>query len=114
MRGTPLGHGLHFIPFGIIPAYAGNTRVSVLRFLDVRDHPRVCGEHAILLVATCAVAGSSPRMRGTPFFHAPSFLSSGIIPAYAGNTWFARISDGDGQDHPRVCGEHMTLRLKHG
>ena len=30
---------------GIIPAYAGNTRIVSFRFPKTWDHPRVCGEH---------------------------------------------------------------------
>ena len=65
MRGTPGrkrdGTGTR----GIIPAYAGNTpRNSRLRTV-CRDHPRVCGEHTYHVDAPEAIAGSSPRMRGT-------------------------------------------------
>ena len=52
----------------------------------VRDHPRVCGEHRLGVLAV--------------------LIMSGIIPAYAGNT---SIDGRIGQkywDHPRVCGEH--------
>ena len=45
MRGTrsigrTVGRG-----FGIIPAYAGNTRLPVIVDFVGGDHPRVCGEH---------------------------------------------------------------------
>ena len=45
-------------------------------------------------------------MRGTQLRLLRSFSTSGIIPAYAGNTCvFACVCGGHG-DHPRVCGEH--------
>ena len=51
MRGTLGGHCLRFVPFGIIPAYAGNTTLLTSRTFATWDHPRVCGEHC---VPTCA------------------------------------------------------------
>ena len=30
---------------GIIPAYAGNTKTTTQEVIEMRDHPRVCGEH---------------------------------------------------------------------
>ena len=47
MRGTPqqIQHGVRGL--GIIPAYAGNTRTHCSQPKEVRDHPRVCGEHTL-------------------------------------------------------------------
>ena len=112
----------------IIPAYAGNTRAVV--------HPPT------------ALVGSSPHTRGTPARTPRACMSSrdhprirgehfklavaiqqreGIIPAYAGNTWWlvpapftnwgssphtrgTHNSHGSGppvpKDHPRIRGEH--------
>ena len=46
MRGTPKWMVLHVLPYGIIPAYAGNTYSGCAAFTSKRDHPRVCGEHS--------------------------------------------------------------------
>ena len=54
--------------------------------LGTRDHPRVCGEHVSREAVIHVLRGSSPRMRGAPFF---SLTDPGARP-----------------DHPRVCGEH--------
>ena len=52
--------------------------------------------------------GSSPRMRGTRSLRSTTAVSSGIIPAYAGNTQlFVHVCELHG-DHPRVCGEHAV------
>ena len=72
--------------FGIIPAYAGNTHVCAAAIGTLRDHPRVCGEHPGCEAVALALAGSSPRMRGTHFQRARPRRTAGIIPAYAGNT----------------------------
>ena len=106
MRGTPHDVFVGECHIGIIPAYAGNTFRPVMVGVRPRDHPRVCGEHALLANANAEPLGSSPRMRGTQSSSAKSDYRRGIIPAYAGNTnsFFARIEYA--RDHPRVCGEH--------
>ena len=102
MRGT-LGHVHQWLPqlgiipayagntdervrSGIIPAYAGNTWQTLRVESSARDHPRVCGEHMYEADVMKPSPGSSPRMRGTLVLNISLFLSTGIIPAYAGNT----------------------------
>ena len=66
MRGTPrLSLGSH-LRLGIIPAYAGNTRLFRTDDGYWWDHPRVCGEHMAHGTDSRLHPGSSPRMRGTP------------------------------------------------
>ena len=56
-----------------------------------------------------STTGSSPRMRGTPLRDVALLGMLGIIPAYAGNTyWWFAYSQAAG-DHPRVCGEHFLV-----
>ena len=50
---------------GIIPACAGNTSRPASRWSWGRDHPRVCGEHEIMVSCLTILLGSSPRVRGT-------------------------------------------------
>ena len=50
-------------------------------------------------------------MRGTPVSYHPYSGGHGIIPAYAGNTWYHQFSYLHGRDHPRVCGEHLPLTV---
>ena len=111
MRGTHVGCGAYVRPPGIIPAYAGNTPLPARKPRRRRDHPRVCGEHVSCSAITEPVAGSSPRMRGTPFCQNWLRLGYGIIPAYAGNTSPAHPAAAEAWDHPRVCGEHAKLLL---
>ena len=49
MRGARSLFGQNRTQIGIIPAYAGSTMLSAYRTGDVRDHPRVCGEHSSAL-----------------------------------------------------------------
>ena len=65
MRGTLGFHVIVFHNAGIIPAYAGNTQMSAITGLPMRDHPRVCGEHMSRRSVQPRWGGSSPRMRGT-------------------------------------------------
>ena len=106
MRGTLKRNAAIRSAQGIIPAYAGNTMALSLATMDWRDHPRVCGEHVFLERVPAGVAGSSPRMRGTPSWKNMEGEGLRIIPAYAGNTFdWPWLMDWT-RDHPRVCGEH--------
>ena len=109
MRGTPNPAILLGSSRGIIPAYAGNTKPYKCRSVMMWDHPRVCGEHEFAVMALVAVLGSSPRMRGTQNISARQCLRRGIIPAYAGNTFSDLRFELGEEDHPRVCGEHISI-----
>ena len=50
MRGARALYKLVNYPQGIIPAYAGSTPSSRPECLSPRDHPRVCGEHLLLVL----------------------------------------------------------------
>ena len=86
MRGTlaDIRHSLR--QTGIIPAYAGNTFYGVGNYIELGDHPRVCGEHRLRDITAPNRLGSSPRMRGTHGWVPRRHRFDGIIPAYAGNT----------------------------
>ena len=107
MRGTPPGIGICANSTGIIPAYAGNTRLPRRSCAGLWDHPRVCGEHTLSNRISSGLRGSSPRMRGTPIGCARWRNTNGIIPAYAGNTRTSNHRTCGAWDHPRVCGEHL-------
>ena len=108
MRGT-LDRDIGIIASrGIIPAYAGNTEHAAHQRHQLRDHPRVCGEHVSVGFVSSVKSGSSPRMRGTPQSTVNNAIQGGIIPAYAGNTTCHQSPQPWRRDHPRVCGEHPT------
>ncbi len=89
MRGTPVAAACASTALGLIPAYAGNTRIRLEGGVSSRAHPRVCGEHAAPSGFFSRSWGSSPRMRGT---HRPR-----------GRQVHDRLA------HPRVCGEHTPM-----
>ena len=109
VRGTPLKMRPSALVQGIIPACAGNTGMSRPDRLLPEDHPRVCGEHARLLLRCAYIWGSSPRVRGTPCSGEIARTLGGIIPACAGNTRLSSKFPAPVRDHPRVCGEHEML-----
>ena len=112
MRGTPAADSASGALRGIIPAYAGNTGAHLVPRVSVRDHPRVCGEHLTMVSYCVSVAGSSPRMRGTPYRLNFVYVVAGIIPAYAGNTrrpWAS--SAGRKGSSPRMRGTHEIPAL---
>ena len=112
MRGTLLRHRWLLRFSGIIPAYAGNTPMSLFPWSRNRDHPRVCGEHLCVYSPAVRRAGSSPRMRGTLRRGDRHVPLVGIIPAYAGNTQIPPKRTQRDWDHPRVCGEHLRFSTR--
>ena len=108
VRGTPVQYGDEGFSFGIIPACAGNTRSERRTTRAARDHPRVCGEHCLIVLTILIGWGSSPRVRGTLTVATSTPLLQGIIPACAGNTIDLGRGWVDVGDHPRVCGEHPS------
>ena len=91
---------------GIIPACAGNTYVTMTKTADLRDHPRMRGEHDWSGVSGLSSSGSSPHARGTPVDHGFRIRAHGIIPACAGNTDGCDCPLSSVGDHPRMRGEH--------
>ena len=65
MRGTQKKFADAKHEVGIIPADAGNTSICTCVPRTARDHPRGCGEHAVIRSCAFSILGSSPRMRGT-------------------------------------------------
>ena len=65
-RGRPALTMLRASSVGLIPAWAGKTRLDDVTCLVCRAHPRVGGENAGSRVATVIAPGSSPRGRGKP------------------------------------------------
>ncbi len=93
---------------GTIPACAGSTKQGTFRGNRRRDHPRVRGEHTTLLPAGRNVKGPSPRARGAPGQRDRHPEPGGTIPACAGSTRGAHLTDPLSEDHPRVRGEHKA------
>ncbi len=94
-----------------IPACAGNARTRSARPGSGPVHPRVCGERAQRYEPEDAVAGSSPRVRGTLAVAAQRQGQGRFIPACAGNACCSNAAAPVRPVHPRVCGERITARF---
>ena len=72
----------------------------------------MCGEHFIISARGLGKTGSSPHVRGArnPAVIYPG--ETGIIPACAGSTQSHSPRLNRLWDHPRMCGEHTTLKVK--
>ena len=91
---------------GIIPAYAGSTRLCGRRSGWSWDHPRIRGEHETHSAGNLPSSGSSPHTRGAHCWNVQLRTAYGIIPAYAGSTRSGRSGPHCRKDHPRIRGEH--------
>ena len=97
---------------GITPAYAGKRARVGAAVEALQDHPRVCGEKQMARQRSMRPGGSPPRMRGkAALFFCPRLLLR-ITPAYAGKRTAARVTRPGGWDHPRVCGEKSSPRIR--
>ena len=96
----------------ITPACAGKSLGAAACFNLERDHPRVCGEKAILQMCGGCRLGSPPRVRGKvgSCHGVPPVMR--ITPACAGKSLTSRSSRSQSKDHPRVCGEKTKESLK--
>ena len=109
MRGALIERTEGFGKIWIIPAYAGSTPDGYTHCKDCKDHPRVCGEHQSAGLFLAYDKGSSPRMRGALLLVWLTIGLMRIIPAYAGSTTRMLPQHWVYRDHPRVCGEHLTI-----
>ena len=109
MRGTPGDDGGHHCIDRIIPARAGNARISQCFRGSDPDHPRACGERLVFSSLPSFGSGSSPRVRGTRFDRGVNRGCPRIIPVRAGNATQLTSSITSTLDHPRACGERCRL-----
>ena len=71
--------------FGITPAYAGKSYILFAAAVNMKDHPRLCGEKLL--------------------FFKELERDDRITPAYAGKRPLYFSVFGIKRDHPRLCGE---------
>ena len=105
MRGKVLRTSPRLALSGITPAYAGKSHSKRTREKINGDHPRLCGEKAVVGNYNRIFVGSPPPMRGKEVVHDQKDLHGGITPAYAGKSDFHDAHLRFFEDHPRLCGE---------
>ena len=112
MRGKVLGLRTSGLLPRITPAYAGKSHSKRTREKINGDHPRLCGEKAVVGNYNRIFVGSPPPMRGKVreflFFR----FIFGITPAYAGKSDKMLDRLACHEDHPRLCGEKKWFMTK--
>ena len=106
VRGTRTCSEQPFFRLRFIPACAGNTVGRALNTTVWAVHPRLCGEHSVVIMPGSIVPGSSPPVRGTRTPTLNSGATCRFIPACAGNTYAQSDCSTSITVHPRLCGEH--------
>ena len=86
VRGTVASKSVSKRLLRITPACAGNSTPLRCRDFHIEDHPRVCGEQAVMATTLITQLGSPPRVRGTANNGDLDNPVSGITPACAGNS----------------------------
>ncbi len=99
-------------PAGLIPACAGSTGDDCERGSGSPAHPRMRGEHGLVLATVFAVLGSSPHARGARGLHLPVPARPRLIPACAGSTASSGAGPHRFRAHPRMRGEHTSSRAR--
>src|SRR5690606_5729444 len=113
----PRARGAHRVAPGsvdvgrITPACAGSTPGLRRPHAQMRDHPRVGGEHSGPGYISALGTGSPPRARGARMPVGSLSGSAGITPACAGSTVLAARCGTWPTDHPRVRGEHGAFTV---
>ena len=105
VRGTVINLRAAIHTIRITPACAGNSFQSLLPWVKLEDHPRVCGEQPDARLCRRDHYGSPPRVRGTVLTKQNQASARWITPACAGNRTACIAEYGVWEDHPRVCGE---------
>ena len=73
-------------PMRITPACAGTTLIFMQLYIDIQDHPRMCGNNLHLSDSNSDEVGSPPHVREQLKFCLKTFLRLRITPACAGTT----------------------------
>ena len=109
MRGKGTNVTIHRRAEGITPACAGKSWARWWVAAPPWDHPRVCGEKAQEIGKSLQLQGSPPHMRGKGKNTDCAERAAGITPAHAGKRQIRFRQIGRHRDHPRTCGEKITI-----
>ena len=110
MRGKAFHTKNSLLLIRITPAYAGKRPLERPPTTATRDHPRLCGEKKHCILPFRGAIGSPPPMRGKAKTDLFDFFEIRITPAYAGKSCIFGLCVENCRDHPRLCGEKLTIR----
>ena len=94
---------------GITPACAGKSHFRQIWKSGGRDHPRMCGEKWMVKRHRILRQGSPPHVRGKDFMIYMFYTRFGITPACAGKSTTDYVLGVSDWDHPRMCGEKLSV-----
>ena len=113
-RGKPYHCALASIATRSIPAWAGETDISVIVRSPPPVYPRVGGGNNGRLHGCLQQGGLSPRGRGKPSRRQAAGAGARSIPAWAGETCPARLYRRQRGVYPRVGGGNRWQRQPEG
>ncbi len=108
MRGKALFLQEKALDLRITPAHAGKSLGDSAEPLNLRDHPRTCGEKSESAAGDFRTHGSPPHMREKVRFCHRKKEDKRITPAHAGKSFLWLLSPVFRSDHPRTCGEKQS------
>ena len=108
LRGNHHHHRLRHARNRVIPAPTGQPRARCRCCGAPRGHPRTYGATIGGGVSHLTISGSSPHLRGNPYFEAVGDRSEGVIPAPTGQPVTATDPEGLDRGHPRTYGATST------
>ena len=111
MRGKALEIRRLSWSIGITPAYAGKSYILHEETAPDGDHPRLCGEKSIGADKRSFQQGSPPPMRGKASRQEGKRRLYRITPAYAGKRKDIAADVAFSEDHPRLCGEKVWIKI---
>ena len=95
----------------ITPACAGKSKNTFIGQSPAEDHPRMCGEKALVAHDYTSTSGSPPHVRGKDVHNLGYEHQYRITPACAGKSTSNLKRRRMGWDHPRMCGEKVFLSV---
>ena len=108
MRGRFAGKSAEVDKARLIPAGAGQMRLSTLAWPYLPAHPRRCGADTHPDSSPVPGSGSSPQVRGRLAKRYPNIVHERLIPAGAGQMLSKRRFSWSDRAHPRRCGADRT------
>ena len=104
VRGSLLWRYNEKVPAGSIPAGAGEPQARPVARWLAGVHPRGCGGALVMSNALAFNYGPSPRVRGSLALATCACISTGSIPAGAGEPSTLGGNANNDKVHPRGCG----------
>ena len=110
VRGNPRRRLAGGLPWGSIPASAGEPATAPGTEAAVGVYPRECGGTAMARIQDSIAQGLSPRVRGNHLVHVAVDGGHGSIPASAGEPNGQALEPHQQRVYPRECGGTLSIK----